>query len=288
MRVLLIGANSYIAKAFIRFCSGRFEITALSRGPDLPSYFDLNGSFFAGVDVVVNFAAIVHKRHPGSLESKRINAELPVYLASLAKHAGVSHFIQFSTIAVYGRCSHIDMQTPTHPETVYGRSKLEGDEGVRRFGDAGFTVSIVRPPVVYGPNAPGNMQALQKLLSLGIPLPFAYGKNSRSILYVGNLAEALARIIERRCGGVFLLRDRHMPSLAQIAGALRSGSGVHTPFFPLPRWLAGLLCSLKRAPFERLYGDLVIDDSYSLQTLGEYAATGSVSALQSMAKGAWA
>jgi len=288
MRVLIIGAHSYIAERFIRLCRGRFEITALSRGPDLPSYFDLDASAFEGVDAIINFAAIVHDRHPDAYEAHRVNGELPLALAQLAKEAGVSHFIQLSTIAVYGKASHIDAKTPTHPETTYGKSKLEGEDGIVKLADTGFTVSVVRPTVVYGPDAPGNMRSLQKLIALGWPLPLDYRKNSRAILYVDNLVEALARIIERHAGGLFLLKDRQMLSMAEITKALRSGLGRRTPLFALPEWLVGTLCTLRFLPFDRLYGNLVIDDSRSLQVLGDYAQVESSKALEAMAKGAWA
>ncbi len=238
MRVLVIGAKSYIAEQFMLACGERFAFTALKRDENLRSYFDLDASCFKDIDTVINFAAIVHNRHPEPAEAERVNADLPVYLAGLAKAAGVKQFVQLSTVAVYGRASQIDDSTPAVPATVYGESKLRGDLFLQELCNADFAVAIVRPTVVYGRGAPGNMKSLMKLIALGVPLPFDYSKNRRSILFVGNLVEALERIVTQCAGGVFLLRDREMLSLRQIASALREGSKRHALFFRVARLAA--------------------------------------------------
>ena len=284
-RVLLIGGNSYLAKAFTSKCDDRLNITALHRGEKIGDYFELNESFFAGFDVVINFAAIVHQRHPDTALAQKVNAELPTYLATLAKRAGVEQFIQMSTIAVYGNAQYISSQSVPNPDTAYGATKLEADCSVVALGDASFIVTLVRPTVVYGLNAPGNMQALMKLIAVDFPLPFAYGANRRSILYVGNLVNALERIIERKHKGVFLLCDKKSLSLQQIAEALREGLGISTRFFSLPQWLILLLCSIRWLPFYKLYGDMIVDDSHSVELLGEYAKIDSEVALREVAKG---
>jgi UDP-glucose 4-epimerase len=285
MRVLVIGATSYIAKRFLRVSGERFEVTALTRDETLRSYFDLDASYFKNIDTVINFAAIVHNRHPEPAAAERINAALPVYLAEMAKAAGVKQFVQLSTVAVYGRASQIDAGTPAVPATVYGESKLRGDTLLSQLSSADFAVAIVRPTVVYGQGAPGNMRALMRLIARGLPLPLNYSKNRRSILYVGNLVEALERIVIHGADGMFLLRDREMLSLFQIASALRNGSKRHALFFSLPGWLLGLIRTMPFLPSEQLYGNLVIDDSKSRQLLGEYAVTPSDIALRTMAEG---
>lgn len=285
MRVLVIGGNSYIAKAFAASCANKFSLTIIQRGANLREYSELTADAFRGVDTVINFAAIVHRPDSDQHMMERVNTRLPVYLATLAKTAGVSQFIQMSSIAVYGSRTYIDADTHPEPDTAYGTSKLDADREVQKLEDAGFAVAIVRPPVVYGPGAPGNMAMLIKLIRSGMPLPFAYRRNRRSILFIGNLTTALTRIIERRASGMFLLRDRVMPSLAEIAEGIRNAFGVKTLYFPLPAWFIKMFRDRTAARASKLYGDLVIDDGKSVDILGAYAVTSFDDAMRMTAQG---
>jgi UDP-glucose 4-epimerase len=272
MKVLLIGGNSYIAKKLLASKPSGLAFTPLCRGEGVNDYFDLQPEDFKGYDAVVNFAAIVHRKHPEPEETKRVNTELPVYLARLAKTSGVGQFVQMSTVAVYGSAAvSIDAATPTAPDTAYGRSKLEADRALENMANEHFRVALVRPPMVYGCRAPGNMNALVRLINSGFPLPFAYEGNRRSLLYVGHLATALSRIIDGRHHGTFLLRDAEMPSLQRIASLIAADRCGRSRFFALPEGLVRWLVSFRRLPFRKLYGDLLIDDSESIAVLGPYA-----------------
>lgn len=272
MNVLVVGANSYIAKAFIRMYQKTFNLTLLRRSTSLPGYFDLLPEHFADSDVVINFAAIVHQKSPEKALSKRINTELPVFLAKVAKQAGVKQFIQLSTIAVYGSyATSIGGRSPLNPDTVYGQTKAAADQALENLSDATFTVAIVRPPIVYGKGAPGNMQSLVRLIKKIPLLPFAYSGNCRSMLYIDNLLEALSLIIAKRAGGIFLVRDEEMPSLGRLCLTIKKELDARTRFFSLPAIVIVSLVHFKKLPFYKLYGDLKIDDSETRNRLGNYA-----------------
>jgi len=273
MNVLVVGSNSYIAKAFIRTYQTAFNLTLLRRGASLPSYFDLLPEHFADMDAVINFSAIVHQKSPDRELSGRINTQLPVFLANMAKQTGVKQFIQLSTIAVYG--SHavsIDSGSLLHPDTLYGQTKAAADEALEKLADETFTVTIVRPPIVYGKGAPGNMQGLVRLIRTVPLLPFAYGGNCRSVLYIDNLLKALSLMLSKRAGGVFLVRDKEMPSLERLCQIISKELDARTHFFSPPAVLIAWLMHFKHFPFYKLYGDLKIDDGETRKRLGDYAA----------------
>ena len=288
MRCLVIGGSSYIAQAFIRCYQERVEITSLHRNSNLKNYFDLTETHFRTYDAVINFAAIVHQKNPDLQESQKINTQLPLFLAQKAKEAGVGQFIQLSTVAVYSPLSiSITSETATDPNSIYGKSKLSADEGLLAMQCDDFKVSIVRPPVVYGPDAPGNMQALIGLIQKGWPLPFLYQENQRSVLYIENLTSALYRIIAQQKAGIFLLCDEEQPSLAALSTNIKKVSRAKTLLFTPPGILIRWLVRFQKLPFYKLYGDLTVDDQFAQKQLGHYQKYTLQTALQKTIGGQW-
>ena len=274
MRCLVIGASSYIAKNFIQKYHKQFKITALSRNEELASYFDLTNEQFQDFDVLINFTAIVHQKNPDQDLSHTINTELPIFLAIKAKEAGITQFIQMSTIAVYASSlTQIDQNSETLPSTLYGQTKLQADQQLSSMQSHNFNVVIIRPPIVYGEGAPGNMFALVSLLKKGFPLPFLYKKNKRSILYVENLTTALSLVIEKYAKGLFLLCDEDSPSLAILCIEINHQLKCNTKLFSIPSLLVNFLIHFKQLPFYKLYGNLVLDDSHAQKQLGKYNIT---------------
>ena len=271
MRCLVIGASSYIAKTFIQKYQEQFTITALSRNKDLKSYFDLTNQDFKEYDVLINFTAIVHQKNPDKTLARLINTQLPIFLAKKAKEAGITQFIQMSTIAVYATgLTKIDQNSETLPSTLYGQTKLEADQELSTMQSSNFNIVIMRPPIVYGKSAPGNMASLILLLQKGVPLPFLYTKNQRAILYVENLTTALSLAIEKHVNGLFLLSDTYAPSLARLCTEINHHQKKSTKLFSLPILFISILIYFKQLPFYKIYDNLILDDSYTQQQLGQY------------------
>jgi UDP-glucose 4-epimerase len=269
-RVLIIGGNSYLAKSFINTYQESFSLKVLKRDESLRDYFLLREDDFKGFDVVINFAAIVHDKKADRKEHQRYNYELVKYLADLAKSQGVKHFIQISTVAVYGDVSYIDEKTPPNPTTPYGIYKLKADEYLLKNMTADFKTAIVRPTVIYGKDAPGNMRQLCKLVQLGLPLPFGYRYNQRAILCIEHFIEAISIIVEKNLNGCFLLRDETEPSIRELVGGMIDATESKSLLLPVPKWIGGLLARIKWGPVGKLFADLHIDDTKTIQSIGEY------------------
>jgi UDP-glucose 4-epimerase len=265
-KVLIIGGNSYLAKSFIKTYHDSFSLKVLKRGEGLRDYFELSEDDFKGFDVVINFAAIVHDKSADEVSHKKYNFELVKYLSKLAKKAGVKHFIQISTIAVYGNKEYIDSNNSLKPVTPYGINKLKADEYLLSISDDRFGVSILRPPVIYGKDAPGNVLSLIKFLKLSLVAPFGYYKNRRSFLSIDNFINALYLILTRESKGVFLLRDKELVSIGELVSIILHELDKKAFIAPIPSFVS----KIKKPIFSKLFGDLVIDDSITLEQLGEY------------------
>ena len=149
-RILIVGAGSYIGMSFekyVRDCadSGNYEVETLDAVGLKPCR-----EMFENYDAVLHVAGIVHRR-----ETKRnaelyykVNRDLAVEVAEVARDAGVGQFILLSTMSVYGRWrGYIRKQTVPHPATSYGKSKLQADRRIWKMKGGSFRVAVLRPPV---------------------------------------------------------------------------------------------------------------------------------------------
>jgi UDP-glucose 4-epimerase len=131
---------------------------------------------------------------------------------------------------------------------------------------ADFKTAIVRPTVIYGKDAPGNISNLIKFLKLSPIAPFGYYQNKRSILSVENFTNALYLILTKRAIGVFLLRDKELISIGELVSIIVSFLDKKIVILPL----SSLISKVKSSFFSKLFGDLIVDDSKTIEILGEY------------------
>ena len=263
MNILVTGSSGYIGSNFINAFKNKYNFFKFSLQENSIDTLD-----FKNTDIVLHCAALVHQKTEYDYEKYYdINVQYPITLAKKAKNYGVTHFIFISTIAVYGEeCELLTEDTKCNPITPYGKSKLEAEKQLLALADNNFIVSIVRPPMVYGKNAPGNINSLTGLLKKVPILPFAAIRNQRSFIYIGNLIYLIDCIIVKNVNGIFLASDDKSLSttylIKHIAKALnRSIYLVQVPLFPT------FLKILKPSLYKRLYGNLMVDNNLTKKTL---------------------
>jgi nucleoside-diphosphate-sugar epimerase len=202
-------------------------------------------------------------------EFRRVNTAGTERLARSAVASGVKRLVYVSSIKVNGeethdgkRFSETDVPAPQDP---YGISKWEAEQVLHKVAqETGLELVIVRPPLVYGPGVKGNFISLLAAINRGIPLPLAGANNARSLVYVGNLVDALIACATRpsAAGQTYLVSDGEDVSTAvlveKIARAL--GRNSRSFYFP-PALLRAMAVALGRAEqVDRLFGSLRIDD----------------------------
>jgi len=219
MKAIVTGKTSYIGTNVKSFFEGKGHICGAVSLRDGIKNVD-----FSEIDVVIHCAAAVHKKGGRSAEDfERINVTLTVETAEKAKASGVKQFIFLSSMSVYGdKASRISRNTSPDPVTPYGRSKLTAENELFKLADDNFTVTVLRPPMVYGKGCPGNYAKLRKIVVKSPVFPKAF--NKKSLLYIKNLCFFIFYLAENKKGGVFLpMDDRYVSTdfLAEnIAGAL--------------------------------------------------------------------
>lgn len=183
------------------------------------------------VDVIVHTAAFVHqneKKHSYE-EYEQINVELTRRLAEKAKREGVRQFVFFSTMAVYGikpscfRETVITADTKPNPRTFYGKTKLEAEELLYDMASDSFVVSVLRPPMIYGPGCPGNYNGLRKLTLKTPVIPKI--SNKKSMLYIEYLCMIVDEILLQQAGGLFFPQNPQTVCTTELAEFIVKANG---------------------------------------------------------------
>lgn len=226
-----------------------------------------------GIEAVVHLAARVHvlkerARNPMA-EFRQVNVAGTERLARMAALAGVRRLVYVSSIKVNGEHTHevsfTEADTPA-PQDAYGLSKWEAEQALLKIAEeTGLEVVIVRPPLVYGPGVGANFLRMMDWVNRGLPLPLGAIHNSRSLVYLGNLVDALITCVvhPHAAGKIFLIGDGEDVSTPELIRRLAEAMGRHPHLIPFPPTLlriAGLLTG-KSAEIERLLGSLRVDSA---------------------------
>lgn len=266
--ILIIGGDSFIASKFIAKNKDVFNFHVISRSETgfvnekvLGDFFMIDESSFKNIDVIINFAAIVHQPKVKDPELyNRINFELPVFLAQKAKENEVKHYIQMSTIAVYGDVRSIDKETIEEPLNLYGISKLNADNALLKTGSSDFKITCVRPPMVYGGGkAPGNMMRLIQISQRKIFLPFKNIVNLRDFINVNNLIICIKSIIDNGLAGVLLPTDKHAISTKEIVEIVCKHAEVKCRLVNLPSLFSVILKCFQPTIYNKVFGSLRVE-----------------------------
>ncbi len=232
------------------------------------------------IQAIIYLAARVHQlndRSPDALNAYReINTHATLNLAHQAVQAGVRRFIYLSSIKVNGesttgRVAYTERDTP-NPIDPYGQSKWEAEQELLELAlNSDLEVVILRPPLIYGPQVKANFRQLLKLVDKGLPFPFASIDNSRSLLYVGNLVDAIITCIDhpKAKNQTFLVSDGQDLSTPDLIRHIGKALDKPTKLLPFPPALLKLAATSigKGDIANRLLGSLQVDSRKVRETL---------------------
>jgi len=225
-----------------------------------------------GVETVIHLAARVHVMKDVAAdpltEFRRVNTAGTEHLARCAAASGVRRLVYASSIKVNGEETRAGKkftaaEAPA-PQDPYGVSKWEAEQALHRVAEeTGLEVVIVRPPLVYAPGVKGNFAQMLGVVAKGVPLPLASVHNQRSMVYLGNLVDALIACATQpaAAGQTYLVSDGEDVSTPELLRLLAHGMNVPSRLLPCPPvWLrlAGKLTG-KSNQIERLLGSLQVD-----------------------------
>jgi nucleoside-diphosphate-sugar epimerase len=251
-RVAIVGGSGFIGShALSAFKTAGHSVLGLSRrestsGCHAVDYADIEAIAAAikGVNSVVHIAGLAHVASKSLVDAESAyysaNVHVAVSVAKAAILAGVSRFVLLSSAGVFGSHSppggFNDSMEP-NPYDAYTKSKLEGERGVLNVVSGRMALVILRPPMVYGPGAPGSFHRLCKWVERGLPLPVGRIFARRSFIGIRNLCSALVAAEAAPLPGTLpmLVADREPVSVGEFAGEISRVYGRRSLILPVPR-----------------------------------------------------
>jgi nucleoside-diphosphate-sugar epimerase len=293
LRVLITGASGFIGRALVPHLAMKgHEVVAVSRSMvvemtdrvqrhQIPAYDDLSqlGPLMRGVDAVVHLGARAHQRTPNGIDADRLfasHARETGVLAQSAVDAGVSRFVFLSSIGVHGSANirgPFTEDDAVHPDESYARGKWAAELALTEVARRCPVLApvILRPPLVYGPAAPGNFGRLANAVAHGWPLPLGSLRAPRNFVGLDNLLDVIERCLwhPRAAGQLFLVADGEHTSTADFIRRIGTAMGRPARLVPVPpsllRWAARL--SGQTTLLEKLAVPLQVDNRKSIRLL---------------------
>lgn len=291
--ILVTGATGFIGRALCAELYGKGRaFRAAARGvslahpfADVVSVGEIGsttewGSALAGVDTVIHLAGLAHA--PPKLQRdnrssyREVNALGAARIARQAAEKGVRRFVYLSTAKVCGDSTQnkpFDETDMSDSKDVYTASKREAEKLLWDIAaETGLEIVILRPPLVYGPGVRANFLRLMEWVRRGVPLPLGKINNLRSLIYVGNLVDAIVMCVShpKAVGQTFLVSDNEDVSTPELIRRIACALGLPARLFRFPPALLRMGARLmgKQEEADRLLGSLVVDSSKIRRELG--------------------
>jgi nucleoside-diphosphate-sugar epimerase len=284
MVILLTGVNGFFGNIIFNQISKDNKVLGLSRsGTDYNFSLDKKIPIFClHFELVIHASGKAHSVHNDfDLNQEFYNVNVigtQNLLDGLAKSSIPKYFVFISSVAVYGIDSGIAIRetTPLAATDPYGKSKIEAEVIVMNWCKQHNVVcTILRLPLILGPNPPGNLGALIKAIKRGYYFNIAGGRSKKSMVFGEDIAKAIIPVA--KIGGIYNLTDGYNPSFVELSNliSIQLGKGK---LKNMPFWIARIVAKFgdlfgnsalfNTKKFNKIVSDLTFDDTKARETFG--------------------
>ena len=276
MKILVTGATGFIGSHLVPFLNNHHEVSTLNAREVKAT----NRAWQSQVDACEVLVHLAGRAHVSSNSSdldmyKAINTDLTEKLANQMSLTG-KHMIFVSTSVVYGNQSRegkpFTVNDQLHAASPYANSKIAAEDVLQKISSQNrFTFTIIRPPLVYGPEVKANFLSMMKWIDSGVPLPLGSARNLRSFVSVRNLADLIENCATNTAAKnqVFNVSDDHDVSTTELLKTI--GAAMNKPArlikVPLSVLKLGSQIIGKPRAYDGLCGSFQLDISQTRQKL---------------------
>lgn len=251
-RILITGANSYIGMSFEKYMSNFKDYSIDTLDMLDPNWKDYDFSKYDSIFHVAGIAHIKETKENAQLYYK-VNRDITIEVAKIAKSKGVKQFVFLSSMSVYGiEVGIITKETEPNPNTNYGKSKLEAEIGLNELRDDNFKVAILRPPMVYGEGCKGNYKLLTKFALMSPIFPDI--ENKRSMIHIDKLCEYVKKYIDENANDVFYPQDDKYVCTTEMVKEIAKS---HNKNIKTTKIFNPIIKNIKYDLFNKVFGDLI-------------------------------
>ena len=294
--ILVTGANGYIGSSLGKLLKEKninsvAAVRKVSSSKELGNFgqvFEVGdiseatdwSKVLVGIDCIIHLAARAHVVSENERDAidvyRRINCAATLNLATQAVALGVRRFVYVSSIGVLGNntmnsvFSNSSSYAPVEP---YAVSKMEAEIGLKEIAlNTSLELVIVRPPLVYGPGAPGNFHRLLRLVSKGYPLPLGNMHAKKSMIYLENLTDFLCHCIFslEASNKSFVIAEEESWSTVELIKLISKNLNLNTRLISIPISVLKVFATIvgQKAAINKLSTPLLIDSTNTMHVLG--------------------
>lgn len=243
--ILFTGGTGFLGKNVMPLLQSQYEVTTCGITPedmikvnlakDVPEL----GKHYEIVLHACGKAHVVPKTEAEKQAFFDVNYQGTVNLCAGLEKVGVPNALIFiSTVAVYGLeyGSEITEDAPLNGDSPYAKSKIMAEEYLTKWcKEHGVVLGILRPSLLAGKNAPGNLGAMVNGVRKGFYMNIAGGKVTKSVLMAEDIARILPLVAEK--GGIYNVCDTRQPSFGELSVSVARQLGKRKPI-SIPYWMA--------------------------------------------------
>ena len=244
-RLLFTGGTGFLGKNIMPLLMEKYEVVTCGITPDDAIQANLAKEapkFDQHFDIVLHACGKAHVVPKTEAEKQAffdVNYQGTVNLCSALEQVGVPKALVFiSTVAVYG-CEYGNLITEEHPlngGSPYAKSKIMAEKYLTEWGKKhNVVLGILRPSLLAGKSAPGNLGAMVNGVRKGFYMNIAGGSVVKSILMAEDIARILPFLIEK--GGIYNVCDTRQPSFGELSISVAEQLGKRKPM-SIPYWMA--------------------------------------------------
>ncbi|TMO86287.1 hypothetical protein CWC12_14730 [Pseudoalteromonas ruthenica] len=288
--IIMTGCSGFVGNNLLmKLCESGYKISTLNRKKSLVSFQHKSVSHYyaddfaialedalknSSCDVFIHLAGAAHKPELTESDYLKVNVELTKYLARKAAMLGCKRFIQLSSIGVNGSSSSTPFTASDipAPKESYSRSKYLAEQEIQAIcASSDMEYVIIRPPLIYGPFAPGNFQKLVRLVKKTPIIPMGGIDNQRSFVSIYNLISFIEVTIEHpnAANEVFLVSDEQDISTSDFVNKIISSYKQRTLLISLPWSILRPALKLigKEKALEKITSNVTIEMNKSISLL---------------------
>ena len=248
-KLLFTGGTGFLGRNIKPILDRSYDVTTIG----IMEADMIKANFVSGVpelpekyDIVLHAAGKAHIYPKTEAEKQAfydVNYKGTINLCKALEKVGVpKSFVFISTLNVYGDvCGNNDTEDsrPLMGDSPYADSKIKAEEYLTNWcKEHNVILGILRPSLLAGKSAPGNLGAMVNGIRTGAYLSIAGGKARKSVLMVDDIAHLVPLVAEK--GGVYNVCDDHNPSFGELEATIARQLGKRKPI-SIPYWMAKCL-----------------------------------------------